>query len=182
VLELRYATSPIRREGAMMAVSVRTRTTMKYYFDTEFYEHDDRVEPISIGIVSQDGREFYAEVASVFDVTHMTPWLAKNVAPNMSGDVQTIAQVRQGIINFVDSDSDPEFWAFWGAYDWVVLCQLFGGMLKLPKRWVYKLKEFADLKIRIPEFAGQHNALADARAMYQAVSLAGVTEAGASAK
>jgi hypothetical protein len=143
---------------------------MKYYFDTEFYEHDDRVEPISIGVVCEDGREFYAELRSRADVEQMMPWLKANVAPYLTGPVSTATDIQKGLKVLVGNDPKPEFWAFWGAYDWVVLCQLFGGMLQLPKGWVYKLKEFADLKIRIPEYDGQHHALTDAHAMLAAVN------------
>lgn len=34
---------------------------MKYFFDTEFIEDGKTIELLSIGIVSEDGREFYAE-------------------------------------------------------------------------------------------------------------------------
>lgn len=32
-----------------------------------------------------------------------------------------------------DYEPVPEFWADWGAYDWIALCGLFGNMIDLPK-------------------------------------------------
>lgn len=33
---------------------------MRYFFDTEFHEDGQTIDLISIGIVAEDGREFYA--------------------------------------------------------------------------------------------------------------------------
>ncbi|NJN11668.1 MAG: 3'-5' exoribonuclease [Richelia sp. RM1_1_1] len=33
---------------------------MKYFFDTEFIEDGNTIDLISIGIISEDGREYYA--------------------------------------------------------------------------------------------------------------------------
>lgn len=33
---------------------------MKYFFDTEFHEDGRTIDLISIGIVAEDGREYYA--------------------------------------------------------------------------------------------------------------------------
>ncbi len=58
------------------------------------------------------------------------------------------------------------------SYDWVVLCQLFGTMMDLPKgwpMWCRDLKQLVteqhrnrDLHALVPQ-ADEHNALADAR-------------------
>lgn len=34
---------------------------MKYFLDTEFIEYQNTIDLISIGIVAEDGREYYAE-------------------------------------------------------------------------------------------------------------------------
>jgi hypothetical protein len=63
----------------------------------------------------------------------------------------------------------PEFWGFYADYDWVVLCQLFGAMVDLPKGWpMYcrDLKQWADElgNPALPEQGkGEHHALADAK-------------------
>ncbi|WP_414755572.1 3'-5' exoribonuclease domain-containing protein [Anabaena sp. CCY 9910] len=63
---------------------------------------------------------------------------------------------------------DVEIWTYYGAYDWVVFCWLFGAMIDLPKgfpmytndikQWCKQLGD-----PRLPEQGkGKHNALADA--------------------
>lgn len=63
----------------------------------------------------------------------------------------------------------PEFWTYFGAYDWVVLCQLFGAMVRLPEGWpylAYDLRQWLDHNGRAalhqPDDA-PHHALEDAR-------------------
>lgn len=34
---------------------------MRYWFDTEFHEEQNSLELISIGLVAEDGRAYYAE-------------------------------------------------------------------------------------------------------------------------
>jgi len=74
-------------------------------------------------------------------------------------------QVRE----FLLAGENPELWAYYGAYDHVVLCQLWGRMIHLPKglpMFTCDLKQEA-VRLgdpRLPEqSSGQHNALADAR-------------------
>jgi hypothetical protein len=55
---------------------------MRYWFDTEFCEDGRTIDLISIGIVAEDGREYYAvsqefNGVKVFD----NPWLVENVVP-----------------------------------------------------------------------------------------------------
>lgn len=63
----------------------------------------------------------------------------------------------------------PELWAYYGAYDHVVLMQIFGTMMDKPEgwpMWSHDLKQLcADLgDPPLPEQgAGEHNALVDAR-------------------
>lgn len=67
----------------------------------------------------------------------------------------------------------PEIWAYYGAYDWVAFCQLWGTMMQLPKgfpMYVRDLKQECDrigLKSSdLPdpvEGESEHNALGDAR-------------------
>jgi hypothetical protein len=77
-------------------------------------------------------------------------------------------QIREEILFFV-GQGKPEFWAYYGAYDWVALCQLFGALIEIPKGWPYycrDIKQFCDSlgNPKLPEQGkGEHNALADAR-------------------
>lgn len=63
----------------------------------------------------------------------------------------------------------PEFWAYYADYDWVVLCQVFGTMIDLPKGWPMYCRDLKQLAVmlgnpKLPEQGkGEHHALADAR-------------------
>jgi hypothetical protein len=65
-------------------------------------------------------------------------------------------------------DSVPLFVANHASYDWVVLCQLFGKMIDLPKGWMtwcYDVRQLEQElgRPKMPEQkGGEHNALADA--------------------
>ena len=43
---------------------------MKYWMDTEFIERPYTIDLISIGLVAEDGREFYAEISGDFGSSH----------------------------------------------------------------------------------------------------------------
>lgn len=66
-------------------------------------------------------------------------------------------------------DGALEFWADYASYDWIVLCQLFGTMLDLPRGFPMFVKDIQQLKGdvgfvgKLPEVVGQaHNAADDA--------------------
>jgi hypothetical protein len=55
---------------------------MKYFLDTEFIEQPCTIQLISIGLVAEDGREFYA-ISNEFDVNLASPWVMENVIKPM---------------------------------------------------------------------------------------------------
>lgn len=144
---------------------------MRYYLDTEFYERgaDHPLQLISIALVSEDGREFYAE--TVIDRASLSPWLKLHVVPQLSTDGEAREAIRRKLLAFVGPDAKPEFWAYFADYDWVVFCQLFGTMMDLPGNfpmYCNDLKqEMRVLKVRREELPEQkesdHHALHDAR-------------------
>lgn len=140
---------------------------MKYWFDTEFIEDGVTIDLLSIGIVSEDGRSYYAE-SSEADRSRANEWVQANVLPHLHGLPISRASIRRDILDFVGTDK-PEFWGYYADYDWVVLCQLFGRMVDLPKGWpMYcrDLKQWCDF-IGSPKLPAQngieHHALEDAR-------------------
>lgn len=153
---------------------------MKYFYDTEFHEDGVTIDLISIGIVCEDGREYYA-VSSDADYGRVAEnsWLMNNVMNSIeyainSGTVIPVGscvknreQIKQDIIDFVGSDS-PEFWAWYGAYDHVALCQLFGKMIDLPHNFpmftrdIRQHWEVKNCPAMPKQEAGNHNALQDA--------------------
>lgn len=147
---------------------------MRYWLDTEFIEDGKTIDLLSIGIVAEDGREFYAENQDC-DRTRADDWVKANVLPHLDmtdgpvvmGKVDLAAEMRL----FCDPQryGKPEFWGYYADYDWVVVCQLFGRMIDLPKGWpMYcrDIKQWCDDldNPKLPEQdKGEHHALADAR-------------------
>lgn len=148
---------------------------MRYFFDTEFNEDGRTIELISIGVVADDGREFYA-VSREFDPERCNDWVRLNVLPQLpprtDGRWMWRWQIADELLAFIGEDPKPEFWAYYADYDWVVLCQLYGRMIDLPKGWpMYcrDLKQWCD-DLGNPELAPQaneHDALEDARWNFQ---------------
>lgn len=168
----------------------------RYFYDTEFVDDGKTIDLVSIGIVDEDGREYYA-VSNEFDVgkLHANKWLVDNVWPHLplrhrhkSGTrcrclyghldrehpaVLSRAQIARGVRDFIlgpESDEPQvELWAWYAAYDHVVLAQLWGPMMNLPPgipMYTCDLKQEADRQGDLPlpdQAEGEHNALADAR-------------------
>jgi len=141
---------------------------MKYFFDTEFIEDGKTIDLISIGIVSEDGREFYAESWAIpWDKANR--WVLDNVKPHLNR-VSSLdrVQMKKAILDFIGKDL-PEFWAYYADYDWVVLCQLFGTMMDLPKGWPMYCRDVKQLcdqlgDPKLPEQKStEHHALEDAK-------------------
>lgn len=140
---------------------------MRYWFDTEFIEAQDHLQLISIGLVSEDGRELYRESADV-NWSKANPWVLANVKPLLSGKTDSRRAIRDAVEAFVGDDESPEFWGYCSAYDWVLMCWLFGTMMELPYSFPYFCNDLAQLKRTIegeiiPSPDGAHNALTDAR-------------------
>lgn len=159
---------------------------LRYFFDCEFIEDGSTIDLISIGVVAEDGREFYAESQDA-DLFKASPWVKDNVLPHLwsrqkdksngnkwtrdggQGGFLSRADIRRGLEQFCSVDGKPEFWGYYSAYDHVALCQLFGTMMDLPNGWPYYTK---DLRQFLDSFGLQdvkqpdsdiHNALEDAR-------------------
>lgn len=160
-----------------------------YCYDTEFLEDGKTIELISIGIVSEDGRAYYA-VNSDMDWARILDhrWLQENVLPHLpcagekrGGFVHRVLDrtdsavkpkwvIANEVRDFLLADETPELWAYYAAYDHVALAQLWGPMINLPDgipMYTHDLKQEMDRvgidSGEIPPPAAEHNALSDAR-------------------
>jgi 3' exoribonuclease, RNase T-like len=120
---------------------------MRYFLDTEFVEDAKArtIDLISIGIVSEDGRSYYA-ISLEFDQSRADEWIREHVLAKLpsrpdkvvshrrqsNGPWKTREQIKHEILEFIGGDT-PEFWGYYADYDWVVFCWLFGRMIDLPK-------------------------------------------------
>jgi len=134
---------------------------MRYFVDSEFIEDGKTIDLISLGIVAEDGREYYVQSTEV-DYGKASSWVWENVITNLvpcpdrpfteafvdkmqhsNGRCRTDCpwdtreHIRNVLLDFCDPKihGKPEFWGYYADYDWVVLCQLFGKMMDLPEGW-----------------------------------------------
>ncbi|MFD5910206.1 3'-5' exoribonuclease domain-containing protein [Streptomyces massasporeus] len=162
-------------------------------YDLEFLEDGRHIELISIGMVCDDGREYYA-VNRDMPVRKIRKykWLMENVVPSLPkghGDRRNLvpkswlfdyanpvvkhrARIADDVLDFIRAAGpDVQLWANYGAYDHVALAQLWGRMIDLPEgvpMFTCDIQqERARLGLRWDELpkqeSGEHNALADAR-------------------
>lgn len=145
---------------------------MKYFYDTEFHEDGETIDFISIGIVAEDGREYYAVNADAnWDRIRQHEWLMANVVPQLppESEWKPKTQIRDEVAAFLLGHGTPELWAWFCSYDHVVLAQLFGTMMDFPSgmpMYTHDLRSFIDwVPVRnIPsQPSGVHDALEDAR-------------------
>ena len=161
-------------------------------YDLEFLEDGRTIELISLGMVCDDGREYYAvnrDMPARRIKKHK--WLMENVVPHLPrghGDrrltmpkrwlfdyadpaVKPRALIADNVEAFIRATPDVELWANYGAYDHVGLAQLWGPMIALPSgvpMFTHDIQQEARrLGIgwnELPQQQGaEHNALADAR-------------------
>jgi len=149
-----------------------------FVIDAEFIELEQEIDLISLGLVSEHGREFYA-ISTQFDPARANDFVRTLVLPLLEPRDSHVwmsrAEIKDALIAFV-GDAVPRFWAWGGApYDWMVIAQLFPTVERMPDRWLYtaydipQLVERAGLTIdpldpTLPQPpTGSHHALTDAR-------------------
>lgn len=163
---------------------------MRVFFDTEFTGLHQNTTLISIGLVDENGRTFYAELTD-FDITQCDDWITNNVLNNLIAENQVDKHNLKGQLTAWLSAYDfVEMWSDCLAYDWVLFNSIWGGAFDIPKHIYYipfdictmmKLKG-VDPDINRedyafgakPEVAQKHNALWDAqviRACYENLRL-----------
>jgi hypothetical protein len=146
---------------------------VRFFYDCEFIEDGRTIELVSIGMVDETGREFYA-VSTEFDPDRAGAWVRANVLPQLPppGDAVWLSrtELREALLKFLTApDGEVELWAWIGAYDHVALCQLWGAMPTLPRalpRFTRELRQHWEQAGRPALPApppNAHDALVDAR-------------------
>lgn len=141
---------------------------VRFFYDLEFGDTASVVTLVSVGVVAEDGREYYA-VSSEFDPLAVHPWVRDNVIPQLPpASTWKPRKVIAAELEAFFGDS-PVWWAWFGAYDHVALCQLWGDMPSLPRAFprftmdVRQLWEHLDRPALPEQTSGLHDALEDAR-------------------
>lgn len=131
---------------------------MHIWYDTEFIDDGERIKTLSIGMVREDGKTYYAVVQDLAlmqeawdTLSNGEYWLRKNVMKYLpvkadaNGKVywdgshpdfihvKPRKQIAKEIKRFCTEKGTPTLWAWYAAYDHVALSQFFGRMISLPE-------------------------------------------------
>lgn len=129
---------------------------VKLFFDMEFTGLHQKTTPISLGVVSENNRTFYAEFTD-YDVNQVDSWINANVIEHLILKDLSIPQIAEkNTYNqvYYKGNKDAvahrflrwlkdlghtkyEFWGDCLSYDWVLFTQLFGGALNIPNNIYY---------------------------------------------
>jgi len=165
---------------------------MEIYYDTEFLDTGSSVFLLSIGMVAQDDRTYYAIVNDMYLIKRaaMVPWLRENVLAHFPlaqpidpkspwwdeshpdfFNVKSRVTIAREVQQFVYDTANPSLWAWFAAYDHLMLSQLYGKMIDMPPGIPQRTNDIAQeaerlgSNVRVPHMPGleAHNALSDAK-------------------
>ena len=125
---------------------------MKLFFDTEFTGLHKDTTLISIGIISEDERTFYAELTD-YDKSQVDDWIKENVIDNLQlssfidgfvppqSDNMVLRCTKKTLKNelkiWLSQFDEVEIWSDCLSYDWVLFNDLFGHAFNIPKNIYY---------------------------------------------
>jgi hypothetical protein len=146
---------------------------MRFFYDCEFIEDGRTIDLVSIGMVDESGREFYA-VSTEFDPSRAIDWVRRNVLDKLPAPAdpawRSLTAIRTDLLRYLVEPAEPiELWAWMASYDHVALGQLWGDMRALPRvipRFTHELRQRWEDAGRpaLPSAPDdKHDALADAR-------------------
>jgi len=169
-----------------MLTSHNRRQDTVCHIDTEFYNRNFTIHPVSFGGVREDddtrlyvihpGAEDVLEMARKDNESFITDVIFSPQVLDWGNPVRpsTDAEYNSMIVDFMGVS--PEWWIFVGNYDVVCMHQTFGGMMKAPPHWKRTYKELSvlcnmlgiSIKEHYPRnppdnpYGPHHNGLADA--------------------
>jgi hypothetical protein len=127
---------------------------MKVFFDTEFTGLHKNTTLISIGLISEDGKTFYAELYD-YDKSQVNEWIKEHVINNTSylkdsGNMEnasvsyscyyaptTKERLKEDLKEWLWQFRNIEMWSDCLAYDWVLFVDIFGDAFDLPRNIYY---------------------------------------------
>jgi hypothetical protein len=152
-----------------MQLQQRSPWKVRYFLDTEFTSFDE-CQLVSLAIVGEDGREFYAECSN-FDRTLCSDFVNTTVLPQLGqfpGRSMPFLQIRQELgewFSIIPTKPKPVLCVDFVG-DLTLLSHVIGG--ELPKGWKEEIVAGRIDQQRLAgyfaEHGGRHHALHDARA------------------
>jgi hypothetical protein len=166
-------------------------SNMKIFFDTEFTGLHQNTTLISIGLISECGKTFYAEFTD-YNKDQIDEWLQANVINKLilpqdlgtngigvDGFVGNTKFIKEHLEKWLSQFEQVEMWSDCLSYDWVLFSQIWGHNFNMPKNvyyipfdicTVFKMKgidpDISREKFGCGEFYSEmpkHNALWDAK-------------------
>lgn len=151
---------------------------MKVFLDTEFTGLHQHTTLISIGLIDEQGKMFYAELNN-YNINQVDEWIEENVIKHLTynhtlmalniskhNDVSmkgTSDAVASELRRWLSQYDSVEIWSDCLAYDWVLFNELFGHAFNIPSNVYYipfdictlmKIKG-VDPDVNREKFAGQ---------------------------
>lgn len=138
---------------------------MRIYLSTQFVEVNAKIELISIALIAGE-KTFYAE-SSEFNLANANIWTKREVIPKLKfyarveefvekndDDTEvygTLEEIVTQIVYFLSYYEEIEFWSIFSAYEFVALCQLFGGLEHTPNNWPDFIDDLKNLERTLEE-------------------------------
>lgn len=129
-----------------------TTNRTKLFLDTEFSGLHQDTKLISIGLVSEDGRKFYAEYND-YDESQIDDWIKEHVIDNLKYNNSVYeynkydnvnvtmksnsSVIKKKLIEWLSQFKEVEIFSDCLAYDWVLFCNIFGTAFDIPKNIYY---------------------------------------------
>lgn len=123
----------------------------KVFFDTEFTGLHQNTTLISIGLISECGKTFYAELVD-YDKTQVDDWLQENVIKNLKNQLMLtnsydgtenmnckcdMEHLKIYLTNWLEQFDEIKMWSDCLSYDWVLFNQIWGHAFNIPKNVYY---------------------------------------------
>lgn len=128
---------------------------MRVFADIKFLDRGAQIplQPVSCGMVAEDGREMYVINQECVTNVIRNPWASMNLQPSLPIHVDidgpnsihewnqkhpdypfvvVLDTFAQQIQDFLAKTPDSQVWMHYGAHSYVVLCQLFGSAFERP--------------------------------------------------
>lgn len=146
---------------------------MLIFFDTEFTELHPEAKLISVGLVAEDGRDFYAELSDTWRLDDCSEFVRTEVLPYLEGGqhLMTRAELCLALGNWLESfERSVQLVTDAPSWDWPWIAVIFDEDHLLPANLVRRpaLLEQTEQEleqIRQAQPSRRHHALDDARVM-----------------
>ena len=124
---------------------------MKLFFDTEFTGLHKNTTLISIGIISDNNKTFYAELTD-YDQSQIDQWLQENVISNLTIDKDSLGKfgdddnwivrgdtssIKYYLSEWLKQFDKVQIWSDCLSYDWVLFNHIFGHAFSIPDNVYY---------------------------------------------